>query len=62
MSSQIDANIVIEKSSFRGGPIRRNFGELGGMRGVNGRGKPSPWGGRFGRKEVKKKEKMEVGR
>ena len=57
MSSKIDSKIGIEKSSFRGGPVRRNFGELGGRRGVRGEVNVRPGGRRPGRKEVK-----EVGR
>ena len=34
MLSRIDAKVGIEKSSFRGAPIRRNFGELVGRRGL----------------------------
>ena len=56
MSSKIDAKVGIEKSSFRGGQIRGNFGELGGRRGVGSRF------GRKGSKEEKQKGSRQVGR
>ena len=60
-SAENNAKIGIEKSSFRGRPTPRNFGELGGRREVRGEVilHPGVGGSEERKKEERKKGKKE---